>query len=209
VGRLLPLDSPASQLLIERLRKIEPNPSALLPYEFNAVDGSASDQRIRYSGVAWCAFFGVVGVSLGLCLLCRRSAQSNSAPATTDWSFHPLPNGCAERRPDPELTPFRLSAGAQEPAAPAIVQQVDQPGRRSGFVRTIFAVLWAIAFFLVTGVVAAMIATHGAGDDPELSKQLAQQSGETVGPWLMLGSIATSAVLGTLGVLPGTRRVKQ
>jgi len=52
VGRLLPLDAAASHSLLERIRRIEPDPSALLPYEFNGVDGSASDQRIRYMGAA-------------------------------------------------------------------------------------------------------------------------------------------------------------
>jgi hypothetical protein len=92
VGRLLPVDSPSSQSLIERLRKRDPN-TALLPYEFNGVDGSASDQRICYMAAGWIAFFGVLGLSLGLYLLCggRRPAQSNPAPATAGWAYHSVP----------------------------------------------------------------------------------------------------------------------
>ena len=77
VGRLLPLDAAASRSLLERIRRIEPDPSALLPYEFNAVDGSASDQRLRYMGAAWCAFFGLLGLLLGVRLVCgkRRPAE--------------------------------------------------------------------------------------------------------------------------------------
>ena len=77
VGRLLPLDAAASHSLLERIRRIEPDPSALLPYEFNAVDGSASDQRLRYMGAAWCAFFGLLGLLLGVRLVCgkRRPAE--------------------------------------------------------------------------------------------------------------------------------------
>jgi hypothetical protein len=68
VGRLMPIDSPLSQSLIERVRKLELNPSSLLPYEFNAVDGSSSDQRIRYIAVACIALFGLLGLLFGVYL---------------------------------------------------------------------------------------------------------------------------------------------
>jgi len=71
VGRLSPLDPAQSKPVIERLRKMEPNPAALLPYEFNAVDGCASDQRQRYTGAGVCAFLGLLGLLPGL-LLCRK-----------------------------------------------------------------------------------------------------------------------------------------
>ncbi len=71
VGRLLPLDA-SSQSAIERIRKAEPKLSALLPYEFNAVDGSESDLRSRYVAAGWIAFFGSLGLVLGLYLLCVR-----------------------------------------------------------------------------------------------------------------------------------------
>ena len=71
VGRLSPLDPDLSKTLIERMRTIEPNPPALLPCEFNAVDGCDSDRRQRYTGAAVCAFLGMSGVWPGL-LLCRR-----------------------------------------------------------------------------------------------------------------------------------------
>jgi hypothetical protein len=65
----------------------------MLNREFNAVEGSASDQHTRYAAVAVCAFFGLVGFLFGLRLLCagRRLAPTYSAAA--DWSYHPLPNG--------------------------------------------------------------------------------------------------------------------
>jgi hypothetical protein len=71
VGRLSPLDPTLSKSLVERLRKVEPNATALLPYEFNAVDGCESDRRQRYTGAAVCAFLGLLGVGPGL-LLCRK-----------------------------------------------------------------------------------------------------------------------------------------
>jgi hypothetical protein len=71
VGRLSPLDPAQSKPLIEQIRKIEPNPAALLPYEFHAVDGCASDQRQRYSGAGVCGFLGLLGLLPGF-LLCRK-----------------------------------------------------------------------------------------------------------------------------------------
>jgi hypothetical protein len=93
VGRLLPADSPPTQSLIERLRKRDPN-TALLPYEFNAVDGSASDQRARYTAAGCIGGVGILGLSLGLYLLCgkRRPTQSSSAPATPGWAYQSVPN---------------------------------------------------------------------------------------------------------------------
>jgi hypothetical protein len=71
VGRLSPYDPVQSKPVIEKIRKIEPNPAALLPYEFNAVDGCASDQRQRYTVAGVCGFLGLGGLLPGL-LLCRR-----------------------------------------------------------------------------------------------------------------------------------------
>jgi hypothetical protein len=97
VGRLVPLDS-SSQALIEQIPKAEPKsdakPLALLPYEFNGVDGSASDQQGRYIGAAGCGVLGLLGLLVGLRLACgkRRAARTNSA-AATPWTFHPVPAG--------------------------------------------------------------------------------------------------------------------
>jgi hypothetical protein len=93
VGRLLPVDSSSSRSLIERVRKLDSNPSALLPYEFNAIDGSASDQRHRYMAAGWVACLGVLGLTLGLLLFrSRRPAPSNPASAAPGWTFHPPPS---------------------------------------------------------------------------------------------------------------------
>ena len=71
VGRLSPLDPALSKSLVERLRKVEPNATGLVPYEFHAVDGCESDRRERYAGAAVCAILGLLGVGPGL-LLCRK-----------------------------------------------------------------------------------------------------------------------------------------
>jgi hypothetical protein len=70
VGRLSPLDPALSKTLIQRMQTFEQNPSALVPCEFNAVDGCDSDRRQRYTAAAVCAFLGMLGVWPGL-LLCR------------------------------------------------------------------------------------------------------------------------------------------
>src|SRR5262249_12237478 len=71
VGRLCPLDPALSKPLSERIRKLEANPAALLPHEFNGVDGCESDRRQRYTGAAVSAFLGLLGLWPGL-LLCRK-----------------------------------------------------------------------------------------------------------------------------------------
>jgi hypothetical protein len=94
VGQVRPLEPTLSQSVIERVRKVEPNRSALLPYEFNAVDGSASDQQERYETASVVAVFGLLVAGLGLYLFRRgrRPAQSNAETAIPGWTYHPLPN---------------------------------------------------------------------------------------------------------------------
>ncbi|HMF19847.1 MAG TPA: hypothetical protein VKE98_21760 [Gemmataceae bacterium] len=73
VGRLVPLES---QQVMDRIRKIEPTAN-LLPYEFNAVDGSASDLQTQFIAVGVLAFFGLAGLWLGVWMVRgRRQPQS-------------------------------------------------------------------------------------------------------------------------------------
>ena len=73
VGRLLPIDSPISQPLIERQRKLQSDPKEILPYEFFAVEGCASDQQLRYHAAGLTGVIGLFGLLLGvwLCFLGR------------------------------------------------------------------------------------------------------------------------------------------
>ncbi len=66
VGRL---NASPSKDLLQRVAKVEPS---LLPYEFNAVDGSANDQRSLYIRSSSYAGFGLLCVLLGMRLIRRR-----------------------------------------------------------------------------------------------------------------------------------------
>jgi hypothetical protein len=72
VGRLLPLESVATQSLAEHISKVQPDLSTLLPYEFNAVDGSAKDQQTRYGSSGVLGVAGVLGLWFGLGLFSSK-----------------------------------------------------------------------------------------------------------------------------------------
>jgi hypothetical protein len=80
VGRLLAIDKTASPTLVEQVRKEEPKLSGVRPFEFNAVDGSASDQHERYSGAAVLGGAGLLGILLGSRLV--RAKRKKAASAT-------------------------------------------------------------------------------------------------------------------------------
>jgi hypothetical protein len=77
VGRL---NTSPSKDLIRRATKIEPS---LLPYEFNAVDGSANDQRLLYIRSGLYAGFGLLGVLLGMRMVIRRQPADSTSPGTS------------------------------------------------------------------------------------------------------------------------------
>lgn len=90
VGRLVSNDSPSAQILFDKVHKIQ-SKSSLLPFEFNAVDGSASDQEARYLACAWLGGFGLVGLLLGLFLIRpeRQVVTSEAAAPAKIGSFLP------------------------------------------------------------------------------------------------------------------------
>jgi len=53
---------------------------------------------------------------------------------------------------------------------------------------------------------ASALATQGAGDDPQVRKQLTEEPARKLAPWFLQGSALLASVLGYLGRLPGTRR---
>src|SRR5262245_9998582 len=69
VGKIMPVDSPISQPLIERVRKEQDDPRSILPYEFFAVEGCPSDQQFRYSVSRWMGGIGLAAFLAGLYFL--------------------------------------------------------------------------------------------------------------------------------------------
>jgi hypothetical protein len=102
-----------------------------------------------------------------------------------------------------------LSTAVSRPPVPA-AGEWERPGEpRNGLVRGLFGLMWVLIFIFVTALVSSLIATAGAGDDEQLRKRLAEESGRTVGPWLLLASIILGIVLSKVGLLPGTRKYKR
>jgi hypothetical protein len=95
VGRLIPFDSPSARGLVAQLQKLAPNLSVLLPYEFNGVDGSASDQRIRYTAAGLIGVFGLLGLWLGRYLLRKGRRPRAQSPdlAAAGWTYQAPPAG--------------------------------------------------------------------------------------------------------------------
>jgi hypothetical protein len=92
VGRLVPGEAASVQTLMERVRKGDSGPVDLLPFEFNGVDGSASDQQARYIACGILDGGGIVGVVLGLLLfLSLRRSASSAQVASADWSYQSVP----------------------------------------------------------------------------------------------------------------------
>jgi hypothetical protein len=99
VGRVIPGDAPSAQALLDRAKKIDIGSATLLPYEFNGVDGTASDQRQRFITAGGMGVFGVLGLVPGVFLLCgrRKSAPVEVAPANKDWMYHSVANSANGR----------------------------------------------------------------------------------------------------------------
>lgn len=89
VGRIVPIDSPSAQNLIERVRRQDTDSTVkVLPYEFNAVEGCLSDQQVRYLAAGWIAGFGLMGILTGLVLIrgSRRPAPSSLELPAANWA---------------------------------------------------------------------------------------------------------------------------
>jgi hypothetical protein len=95
VGRLQPLDSAASKDLVRQIRAGQETPVALLPYEFNAIEGCASEHRLRYKQAASVGIVGLPLLLLGLWLVCRRrpAAAREAAVSHDPFAVRALPRG--------------------------------------------------------------------------------------------------------------------
>jgi hypothetical protein len=68
VGRLYVLPPSTSEELVGRIRETQPTapPPALLPYEFEALDGDENEQRTQYYAAGIVAVVALLGLGLGL-----------------------------------------------------------------------------------------------------------------------------------------------
>jgi hypothetical protein len=130
----------------------------------------------------------------------------------------PMPRSRTSTANPPDIQPGTVSLrtalavpGAVRPApSPGILVDYQRPlAERSPLIRTFFGLVWVVGFVFGSVLIAALLATSGAGDNRELRRQLARQSGETIGPWVLLGSTTSAIVLACLGLLPGTGQKKR
>ena len=91
--------------------------------------------------------------------------------------------------------------------APAMPPQTAGGGFRF-IARAFFGLLWAVVFFFGGAFVMTAVATAGIAD-PQLRNEASRHAGGHWGVWLFLGSIGLAIVLGSVGVLPGTRSKKR
>ncbi len=68
VGQIMPIDSPTSQPLIDRVKKQQDDPRSILPYEFYAVEGCPSDQQFRYTVAGMIGGIGFLSFVFGFYL---------------------------------------------------------------------------------------------------------------------------------------------
>jgi hypothetical protein len=78
-GYVVPIDPTASRPMLEQLVKAEPKLTAILPFEFNGVEGSAGDQRLRQTAAAVLGCAGLVGALIGVYFI--RSGFRSAATA--------------------------------------------------------------------------------------------------------------------------------
>jgi hypothetical protein len=126
----------------------------------------------------------------------------------------------AEERARPDAVRPSLASAFAKPISagpwqtpPVVMQQDPSPRKRGRVVRAFFGAVWVVVFLFasvgVAAVVAGLVSTSAAVGDPELQKQMAEQAGATVGPWVVFGSISLAVLLACLGLLPGTRRTRR
>jgi hypothetical protein len=78
-----------------------------------------------------------------------------------------------------------------------------EPPRRHVLVRTFFALLWPVVFFLAADLVMSALSGVSSVQNEVVRKQLQDQAAQTTVPWLLLGSLV-ALVLGCVGALPWT-----
>jgi hypothetical protein len=194
-GKLGPFD----EVALKKVVTAYPNEAGrFLPFQLEAKLDIAGTQRRSYGYAGAVGVFGLLMFFTGV-----RGFFAKPPPYLGAVSEQPVRD--TPRKPSYQFVGQALPEPTYQPAEPA--HQSERPPRqRSLVVRAFFGFVWAGVFFVVAATIASLLATMGAGDDPEVRKQLAQEAGQKHGPLLVLGSIVLATGLGWLGWLPGTRR---
>jgi hypothetical protein len=198
-GKLCRLDNVA---LPKVLAAFPLQAKGVLPFMLDAEYDIAATQRrsLYYAGAV--AAFGVLAFGTGV----RRGFAK--PPPSLDATA-PAPVGDVPPQREASCAPARVRLVTEEfigyyPPRPASASRPrHSPRRRGWLVRAFFGVVWAAFFFVGAVVLASLWATTGAGDDPEVCKQLAE---EVEGPLVLLVSLVLATLLGIPGWLPGTGR---
>jgi hypothetical protein len=202
-GKLVPLDRVALAKFVESDRE---HATRVLPFMLDAEYDIARSRHRSFGFAAVLAGFGV----LAFCTAVNRGL-AKPPPFLGTAPQEPVADVPPQR--ETSFSPARVGLATEglighfRPRPAAFDSPPEQPPKgRRWFVRTFFGMVWAVVFFIGGVVIASLWATTGAGDDPEVRKQLAEQAGRQQGPLLLLGSLVLATVLGVLGWLPGTRR---
>ncbi len=87
VGSVAPFDPTTSRPMLEQVARAEPKVTAILPFEFNGVEGCATDQRRRQTAAGILATLGLLSVLLGVYLLpfgAKPPVQPAAPPGIAD-----------------------------------------------------------------------------------------------------------------------------
>jgi hypothetical protein len=97
-GYVVPFDATTSRPMLEQIMRAEPKLNAILPFEFNGIEGSASDQGVRHMGAGVLGFVGLVGVLLGVYLIPFGARRAAMVDARIDRTMQPVADNAPPQR---------------------------------------------------------------------------------------------------------------
>jgi hypothetical protein len=160
--------------------------------------------------------FLAVGRLIGFFVARRLLSEPPPEAAASEFgqrqflSQFPTPVGREQTRSAATVLRSNRAVGAYGVARHSAPAQPPHPAS-GGFrfiARAFFGLLWAAVFFVGGALVMGAVVTAGI-TDLQLRNQASRHAGATWGVWLFFGSIALAILLGSLGLLPGTRLKKR
>jgi len=139
--------------------------------------------------------FAIVGRIIGF-FVARRLLSEPPEPAASEFgqrqylSYVPAPAASG-------------GYGVAMHSTPELPQQTAGGGFRF-IARTFFGLVWAAIFFVGGAFMTTAVAIAGI-TDPQLRNEASRHAGQSCGVWLFFGSIGLAVLLGSRGILPGTR----